>query len=446
MPKIQAAKLIPHALLALFLGSQVTPAHAQDALFTGLPTDPQQLADQISTELVRMRGLEFIDEIAVSNQTMTEFEAYLDVEMERSIPAEREAAFGRVAMKLGLYNGPEIADASGMIRQLATSQVAAYYDPDASEFHVLLADAPLSLLAPIYAHELYHGLQDQYFNLDAYLLEGMENGLNDDEILARQSVVEGEATYIMNLWTMERAMGRTPPRWVISTAVLAQSMLSTSALSALASSDVLADSVGEELAASAQSLEEIPAFMIETMMGAYLKGMAFVHAIAADGWDSVEQLYSDPPQSTEQILHPEKWIDRDEPVLIDFPELEGESVLSDWNLLESNVIGEFQWRIIFGEFGQRQQSGALAAGWDGDRYAVLERGDELLLFLMTTWDSEADAEEFAAAYTALLDSKYAEVDMPVLVERQSADVLIVEGGDRSRLDDYRAILLRADRR
>jgi hypothetical protein len=107
------------------------------------------------------------------------------------------------------------------------------------------------------------------------------------------------------------------------------------------------------------------------------------------------------------------------------------------------VIGEFQWRIIFGEFGQSLQSGALAAGWDGDRYAVLERDDDLLLLLATTWDSEADAEEFAAAYDVLLDRKYADVLMPVLVERRGLDVLIVEGGDAERRDDYLAIVASA---
>jgi hypothetical protein len=35
--------------------------------------------------------------------------------------------------------------------------------------------------------------------------------------------------------------------------------------------------------------------------------------------------------------------------------------------------------------------------------------------------------------------------MPVLVEQLGTDVLIVEGGDRDRLDDYRKILLRAGR-
>jgi len=429
-------------LLDQFLGGGTD---LEAAAFAGLPSDPQALADAIRADLVRMRGLEFRQGIAVTHQAMADFEAYLDGELERAIPAERALVFDRVVRKLGLYQGPVIDDAGAVMRQLATSQVAAYYDPDSSEFYVLLQQAPMSLLAPIYAHELYHGLQDQYFDLDQYLLEGMDNGLNDDEILARQAVVEGEATYVMNLWALERSVGEMPPRWMISAAVMAQSMLSTSALAKLSSSDALTAALGEEMAASAKSIEELPAFMIETMLGAYMKGMAFVHAVAADGWDNVARLYSEPPASTEQILHPAKWIDRDDPVRILFPELDSEAALRGWDLLESNVIGEFQWRIIFAEFGQQLQSGALAAGWDGDRYAVLERGDELLLLLLTTWDSEADAAEFLQGYEALLQNKYQGVDMPKLVEQQGADVLIVEGGDRDRLEDYRAVLLRADR-
>jgi hypothetical protein len=171
-----------------------------------------------------------------------------------------------------------------------------------------------------------------------------------------------------------------------------------------------------------------------------------VHAVAAGGWDDVERLHEDPPQSSEQILHPEKWLERDEPVRIQFADLEHEPALDSWTLLESNVIGEFQWRIIFGEFGLGLQSVTLAAGWDGDCYAVLERGDDLLLLLATTWDSEADATEFASGYSQLLESKYADTEMSVIVDQSAADVLVVEGGDRDRLDDYLAIVARAARR
>ena len=41
-----------------------------------------------------------------------------------------------------------------------------------------------------------------------------------------------------------------------------------------------------------------------------------------------------------------------------------------------------------------------AAGWNGDRYAVFvdEKANAFLMLMYTTWDTPADAEEFAAAY------------------------------------------------
>jgi hypothetical protein len=186
--------------------------------------------------------------------------------------------------------------------------------------------------------------------------------------------------------------------------------------------------------------------MIETLLGAYLKGMAFVHTVAGQGWEAVGSLYTDPPRSTEQILHPEKWGQRDNPVAIDFPDLALEPDLAGWTVLESNVIGEFQWRVIFNEFGLNALGIAAAAGWDGDRFAVLERNEDLLLLLYTTWDSEADAEEFAAAYGQLLPVKYPAGDEPTLVDVRGVDVLIVEGGDADQLPKYLDILARASQR
>ena len=85
------------------------------------------------------------------------------------------------------------------------------------------------------------------------------------------------------------------------------------------------------------------------------------------------------------------------PVLIQFPEIADEDLLGGWTPLDSNVIGEVQWRIIFAEHEMADRAASIAAGWDGDRYAVLERDDDLLLLLYTTWDSEQEASEFSEA-------------------------------------------------
>ena len=86
-----------------------------------------------------------------------------------------------------------------MTKAVMQSQVAAYYDPESDAFYVVTQDLSEQMLGGLYAHELYHGLQDQHYNLDEYILSQTGGKLNDDELLARQAVVEGEATYIMTL-------------------------------------------------------------------------------------------------------------------------------------------------------------------------------------------------------------------------------------------------------
>lgn len=432
--------------LGIALAGNGVSAQLDDALesmFGNLPREPEALAARIIRDVVAIRGLEFKEEIAVANQTLEEFESYLDAEMDRAIPPERADAFGRVVNKLGLYRGPVIEDTAELMKFVMTSQAAAYYDPEASAFYVLFDEAPMLLLAPIYAHELYHGLQDQYYDLDAYLLDASSEGLNDDETLARQAVVEGEATYIMTLWMTREMTGQVPQGFLLDMAVQMQAQLDGPALRTMMESQILPAEFGDDLSVAVDAMDEIPPFLLETMIGAYLKGMGFVHSVVRDGWDAAELLYSDPPQSTEQILHPEKWKDRDEPVEIDFERIETSSAFDDWTLLDSNVIGELQWRIIFNEAAMYDRATDVAAGWGGDRFAVLERNGELLLLVYTTWDSEADAEEFASAYEDLLESKYVDTDESVAVDLRGRDVLIVEGGSADDTRSYLRALGRA---
>lgn len=429
----------------LIAGSAFAQEALLNAFFADLPTEPQALADAIVEDVAAIRGLEFRDEITVSNQSQAEFELYLANQMGRTLPEDRAAVFGRVINKLGLYRGPVIEDSVELITLLATSQAAAYYDPDTSGFYVLLGDASIALLAPIYAHELYHGLQDQYWDLDAYVLDGISDGLDDDEMLARQAVVEGEATYMMTLWMLQKVTGSVPSGFVLDLAVQTQTQLDSNSLRDMAVNGAIPGAVSEDFQASIDAMEQIPAFMMETMLGVYLKGMGFVHQIVKSDWDEASRLYTDPPRSTEQILHPEKWQDRDDPVRIDFPDFNESVLLDPWTLLDSNVVGEFQLRIIFNEFDMADRSANLAAGWDGDRYAVFERGDESLLLWFTTWDSPAEAAEFALGYRQLLETKYPGQSEAATVHLRGSDVLIVEGAEADDSEAFIELLSMAEK-
>jgi hypothetical protein len=187
-----------------------------------------------------------------------------------------------------------------------------------------------------------------------------------------------------------------------------------------------------------KTLKSAPSIISETMTFPYLRGMVFCARLANEGgWKAVDEAYKNPPVSTEQILHPEKFRAKpDFPMLIDLGELRPGP---PWKEVGRNVLGELQTQVMLG-----RQGASAAAGWDGDRYAVFEGSSgKLGLVWFSTWDTEDDAREFARAYARyqtrrmgknsfqpeqIPDSLWRCTDnVCKVVERRGADVTVIEG-------------------
>lgn len=411
-----------------------------------LPQENEDLKTKIQViqrEIEDIRGEKFKTDVAVQNQSAEEFGEYIDRALERQIPPDLAANYGRVVKKLGLYRGPEIKNFLAMARMVFQSQAAAYYDPSANTFYVVMQDLPEAMLSAVYAHELYHGFQDQRHDLDKYVLSPTDSKLTDDELLARQAVVEGEATYIMTLWTLKKMFGTVPDSSVLRMSINMQSQLSTARLLDLVKQGAAAQAGSKEIDDALQALDKIPPFMVETMVGAYLKGMNFIFETQrAGGWQKVDELYSRPPVSTEQILHPQKWAAHEQPYRYQWPDQSAEPALSGWKLLESNTLGELQWRIIFVEYDLESLNLSAADGWDGDSFMVFENKNDsrLLLLLYTSWDSDKDVREFRHAYEQLLQIKYPRQIESTRLVTDGLDVLIIEGGDPNDTEEILAYL------
>lgn len=183
-------------------------------------------------------------------------------------------------------------------------------------------------------------------------------------------------------------------------------------------------------------------FMLETMIGAYLKGMKFVFEIQNESWEKINQLYDKAPVSTEQILHPGKWTNNEHPFKYEWSSFDKELFFQEWTVIDTNTIGEIQWRIIFSEHGMALEGKEASAGWDGDIYAILKKknNDDLLLLLFTSWDSDNDAQEFSENYQKLLKIKYKDGENPAQVVLFGKDVLIVEGGDENSANSLLAFM------
>jgi hypothetical protein len=271
---------------------------------------------------------------------------------------------------------PEDYDLRGELVELYSTQVAGLYDDDRNTLYVV-SDTGLDLLARItLAHEITHALQDERFNLNTFL---DEDRMSDDEVLARQALVEGDATLAMTAYLMNHVSDITP--------------------------EDMAALQSEEVKESEQQLAEAPAIIRETFEFPYTYGETFVSALYEEGWDAVDAAYADPPVTTEQILHLEKYSTRDEPQVVALPPLT-DTLGSGWHLADDGTLGEFQMQVYLAQQLDRETADMASAGWDGDRYAVYVNGDDEVLVLSTAWDSPADQDEFTVAYTEYAQSKY----------------------------------------
>lgn len=404
------------------------------------PTSAQATADGIAKEIEQLRGLKFKQQVRVESQAVEGFVEYVSRELDQAVPESIRRHYGKIVRTLGLYRGPEIEDFSSTMKMVMASQVGAYYDPEKQSFFVLMGDMPELMQGVMYSHELHHALQDQTFGLTRYMEpkgKGDTSALNADNRLARGAVVEGEATYVMSLWMMQKMTGKPPTREMMTGLVSMQANLGMEQLREAVKNPEVAKMLGSDMQGAVDSSAQIPTFIMDSMLGVYLKGMSFVFAVHEQGWPAVEKLYSEyPPESTEQILHPEKWLAREAPATYEWPKLSKVAALRDWELLDDDVLGEFQWRSVFKEQGFEKEAEAVAAGWGGDRYAVLKRkdSDAMLLLLRTSWDSEADATEFADLYRRVQAVKYGDASVPVRLVQDGVDVFAVEGGDEARID------------
>jgi hypothetical protein len=437
---------VVRSLAIVFIGHSIGASAAEPPAPAPAPpaaqaTDPKALVLELQKEVAELRGLPFKSNVTAAVQSQEGFAAYLDEQIGEAVPEVLNTHYGAIVKRLGLYRGT-IENFGDTAKAVMSSQAAAYYDPRKQTFYMLMPDVPEMMVGMLYSHELYHGLQDQYFGLEKYLpMKGKDSlVLNSDQAMARQAVVEGEATYIMSMYMVKSMAHQEPTRELMGPIVQMQSHMDMEQLKALMKLPEATKLTGGSVSDALEASESIPSFIMESMLGVYMKGMGFVFAIQEQGWSEVEKLYTEyPPQSTEQILHPEKWRAREGASDFEFPALAKVPALQDWEQLDTDVIGEFRWRVIFKEQGLRSEAETAAAGWDGDRYVIFKRkdSDATLMLLSTSWDSAAQAEEFASAYGRLLARKYADAPESTRVVQKKENVYIVEGGNEK---DAKALL------
>lgn len=348
-------------------GAAVAPNTARNAAIAATTVT-------VLKETSDVRELAILRPVKSGAQSRAEIERMIIKNLdEQTTPAEMHAT--ELALrKLGL--APVDFQYRRFVVKLLTEQVAGYYDPKAQQFY--LADwIELEGQKPVMAHELTHALQDQHFNLRRF--EKWPKGDSDAE-LAAHALIEGDATLAMTLY-----MAKNP-------------LVALAFIRSLGASNM-----------SSEQFKQAPRAIWESLVFPYAQGSQWATRVYKQGgWKAIAQAYAKLPQSSEQILHPEKYFAYEAPVKVALPEVRN-LLGTNWKKLDYDVNGEWSFYLMLDQFLKAPaESRRAAAGWAGDRYVLYEgpKASDVLIAQLTVWDTENDAREFFDAYAKRTRRRY----------------------------------------
>ena len=272
---------------------------------------------------------------------------------------------------------PKQFDYEGAEYALLQDQLAGYYEPADGTMY-LASDLPDEEADATLAHELVHALQDQRWNLADRSKYRAGEG---DRAEAVSALAEGDATSAMFDVTIERMYPRSG-----KTAI-----------------DVPDDAFAEQIRGGMNEgpSAKAPHIMRTSLVAPYIYGTLFVHALRRQGgWLAVNQAWDDPPTTSEQIIHVDKWTAREPPIQIAAPSYA--TLGAGWTVADQDSEGELGVRLAFEEWMDAKGAATLSSGWGGDRAVLLTSGDRAAFAWRLRYDpGKTRDERTAKAWAAL---------------------------------------------
>jgi hypothetical protein len=323
-------------------------------------------------------GLKFKTPPKVESRSKDEVRAFLEKKFNEDLPALELAGAEKSYKLFGLI--PDTLDLRKFMLGLLTEQVAGYYDPATKVLYVVgnggtgPGAATPEMISITITHELVHALQDQYFPLDSLEREHGDN----DRTSAVQAVIEGEAVFeqmSVMLGGNKIAMA-LPGGW-----------------------DRVRQMI-REAQGSMPVFATAPMFIQESLLFPYLSGAEFVRHFKEKRPGQLP--FNPPPSSTKQVMHPDRFLDSlDVPTRVILPKPQGGSVVYE------NDLGEFETRLfLFQHLGDAGIASRGAAGWEGDRYMVVNTQQGAGLTWLSVWDSPVDAELFRNMVEQTIEKRF----------------------------------------
>lgn len=270
--------------------------------------------------------------------------------------------------------------------------------------HLPNGDEGLKLLL---AHEVGHALQAQHFPEPKFATLD-----NEDERLARLALFEGDA--MLTMLAFQAREGFVPLRRRLLAAVQKSGDVATF----------------ERASGMDQEAESMPALTRTRLEFPYESGLLFVGDLfRTGGFELVNRAFEKVPVTTEQVLHPERYLAGDRPVSVRAPQTP-----DGYNAVVEGTVGELLTRLALSACVKAPVAVAAAEGWGGDAFKIVEKDQLAGLLWATTWDTAGDARQFEAAVREL-SKCWAQAQLhaksifagPARIQRRGRNVAVTRG-------------------
>lgn len=346
-----------------------SPSVGPQASPTGLPFEVQLEMGELEKQVSQLRGLVQLESL--------DMQVVASSELAGIVQEEFLSQYGQADAEsdLALYTLLDLVDGEVDFRQTyldlySSAQITGYYDNSHKSMVLVHGTGFGGPERLTYVHEFDQALLDQHFPFERTLGYSQEACRSSPGACAAvQALLEGDATLLEEQWL----------RTFASDADIDQ-----------------LNSYFDDF--SSPAFNASPAFVQDLFLFPYTFGREFVAWYFREGgWAAIDGIYRDPPTSTEQIMHPERYPD-DKPVAVAAPDLS--EMTPDWMVLDQGEFGEYELSLIFEAHLDETTARDAASGWAGSSYTLLQRGDQSLFVYVGQWDTIRDAQQ---AWLALRD-------------------------------------------
>ena len=334
---------------------------------------PQQYTvPDLEKIVVQLGKLDFARVVPIKHLSKKQLKAYIGAKVEEEYPdrlSEKEGVF----LYLMGFSSRRL-DPKGIRKKILVNNARALYDRRTKELLAVNEYRSVDMMnGMVLLHELRLAVQDGHFEVGKAL-----GNLSDfdDRKLALLSVVIGDAAFISVQFSGFNA-------GMMSSTFDSDPLISFSPIGNTA------------------QLYKAPEVVKQKLIMPYIYGLRFVTtAFQKKKWKALNRILTSPPESTEQVLHPDKYFNRDAPL-----EITVEYKPDGYPVYHSGVIGEHYLNILLME---KKQSGYVdrAAGWGGDTFIIYGNGASYFLIWKSKWDKPKYCSNYFFDFKRFIERRF----------------------------------------